>query len=76
MSIPVNMTFHQLEGSTIEIVLAVLLGLQEIIFLAKSVRGLCALKFSPICLLLHSSGNIKNNPRDFINIEGTQNVTF
>lgn len=36
------MPFHQLEGSTIEIVLAVR-GLKEIILLAKAVRGLCAL---------------------------------
>lgn len=37
------MPFHQLEGSTIEIVVAVLRDLKEIILLAKAVRGLCAL---------------------------------
>lgn len=43
LSIPVNMPFHQLEGSTIETVPAVLWSLKEIILLAEAVRGLCAL---------------------------------
>lgn len=56
LSTPVSMPLHQREGSTVEIGLAVLQGVKEILLSAKAVKGLCAL----IQHYTVFSGNIKN----------------
>lgn len=55
-STPVSTPLHQREGSAVEIGLAVLQGVKEILLSAKAAKGLCAL----IQHYTLFSGNIKN----------------
>lgn len=70
------MPFHQLEGSTIEILSAVLRHLKEIILLAKAVRGLCAVIIQCYTLFSINLGTLKTAQGFFINMDGIHSKCY